>query len=72
MTGTRGGHDQHTSATEMRAPTQIDVVADMLDRGVEAADRSKEVGAHHHAGGRHSEHVAHRIVLFLVELTGLD
>ena len=56
----------------MRPPTKVDVVAAVSDRCIEAADRPEEISANHHAGRWNREDVAHRVVLFLVEFTGLD
>ena len=39
---------------------------------VEAAELPEEVGAHEHRRVRHEEHVAHAVVLFLVDLARLD
>ena len=36
--------------------------------GVEAAELVEQVGAHEHRRVRHEEHVAHAVVLFLVDL----
>ena len=41
-------------------------------RRVEAAELVEQVGAHEHRRVRHEEHVAHAVVLFLVDLVGLD
>ena len=67
-----GGHHQHAGAAEVRAPAQVDVVTLVLDGRVEPSDGAEQVGAHEQARRRHSEHVAHGIVLLLVVLAGLD
>jgi hypothetical protein len=54
------------------APAQIDVLAVERDARVESPEDPEQVGAHEQTGGREHEHVADRVVLFLVELAGLD
>src|SRR5690606_3566060 len=44
---------------------------EVVDALVEAADLAEEVGPHEGAGAGHDEHVAHSVVLCLVELTAL-
>ena len=54
-------------SAEMGSPAQVDVVAVEVDRSVEAGNRPEQVGADHHARRRQGKHVAHRVVLFLVD-----
>ena len=67
--GLRG--DDDAGPAEVGPPAQVDVVAVERDGAVEAAEGAEQVGAHEHAGRRQDEHVAHRVVLLLVELARL-
>ena len=66
------GRDEHARAGEPRPPAQVDVVGARERRGVEAAELVEEVGADEHDRVRDEEDVAHGVVLFLVDLAGLD
>ncbi len=66
----RGGHE-HASAHLVRAPRQVEVLAVEVDAGVEALEVGEEVGADEGEAAGHGEHVAHRVVLLLVELAAL-
>ena len=68
----RRRHDQHPRAGGVGAPAQVEVVADEADALVEAAQGAEQVGAHEQARRGHEEHVAHGVVLLLVELTRID
>ena len=70
--GPRRGHDHDPGAAEVGAPAEVDVVAVEVDRRVEAADRPEQVGANQQARRRQGEHVAHGVVLLLVDLAFLD
>jgi hypothetical protein len=72
MAGAGRRHHHHPRPAEVGAPAQVDVVAVELDRRVEPAERSEQVGAYQEARRRQREHVANRVVLLLVGLTGLD
>ena len=72
VSGTSGRDDDDAGAAAMRAPAEVEVLAVERHRPVEAAERAEEVGAHEHAGRRHAEDVAHRVVLLLVDLPALD
>ncbi len=65
-------HDDDAGASEVRSPAQVDVVAVEPHGRIEALQRAEQVGAHQQAGRRDGEHVAHRVVLLLIDLAGLD
>ena len=64
-------HHDDAGTPAMRPPAQVDVFAVEADRRVEATERAEQIGAHEETGRRQREHVAHRVVLLLVDLTGL-
>ena len=64
--------DHHARAGDARPPAEVEVLRARERLRVEAAELGEEVGAHEHHGARDEEHVAHRVVLLLVELAGLD
>ena len=66
------GRHEHTSAGQARAPAQIEVLGAGERIGIEARQLGEEVDAHEHGGGRDVEHIAHAVVLLLVELTRID
>ena len=68
----RRGSDEHACARNLRPPAQVEVLAVERYRRVEAAERHEEVGADEREATRHREHVAHGVVLLLVELAPLD
>jgi hypothetical protein len=68
----RGRGDDDAGAGEPGAPAQVDVVGTGKGCGVESAELVEEIGAHEHRRVRHVEDVAHTVVLFLVDLVGLD
>ena len=68
----RVGRDEHAGAGEPRPPAEIEVLGARERRGVEALELLEEVGAHEHGRGGDVEHVAHAVVLLLVDLAGLD
>ena len=57
---------------ETRSPAEVEVFGAGERRGIEPAERGEEVDAHEHRGARDVEHVAHAVVLLLIELSGLD
>ena len=59
-------------AREAGAPAEVEILGSGEGLRVEAAQLGEQVGAHEHRGARDVEHVAHAVVLFLVELPGLD
>ena len=67
----RLGHDDDAPAGDMRAPAQIAIFTGEVDVGIEPADGAEQVGAHEHACRRQDEHVAHRVVLLLVEIAAV-
>ena len=67
----RRDHD-HACPAAVGAPAQVEVLAVEADRRVEPAERAEEVGAHQEARRREREHVAHGVVLLLVDLAVLD
>ncbi len=68
-----GGRCHHDpSPGDLGAPAQIDVLAEHVDIGIEAAERPEEICPHERAAARHGEHLPHLVVLGLVELAGLD
>jgi hypothetical protein len=72
VTDDRVGRDHHPRAGQMGPPAQLDVVTVEADRRIEPAERPEQVGPHEQAGRRQDEHVAHGVVLLLIELAGLD
>ena len=66
------GSDDDPGAVEVGPPAQVDVVAVEADRRIEAAELAQQVSAHEDARRREHEHVADGVVLFLVDLAGLD
>ena len=62
---------QHPGTRQVGAPAQVDVLAVVGHRLVEATQRGEQVGADQHAAPGHGEDVAHAVVLFLVELAPL-
>ena len=69
-TGVRG-HD-HAGAGDVGPPAEAEVVEEVVDPLVEPADLGEQVRPHEGAGAGDGEHVAHGVVLLLVELAGLD
>ena len=68
----RRGHHDHPGAAVMDPPAQLGVFAVEVDRGIEAAQLAEQVGAHEQIGGGQHEDVPDTVVLFLVDLAGLD
>ena len=64
-------HDDAGSAV-VHPPAELDVLAVQVDRVIEPAELSEEVGAHQQTGGREDEDVTHAVVLFLVDFAVLD
>ena len=54
------------------SPAQLGVLAVEVDRRIEAPERAEQVGADQEVRRRQDEHVADAVVLFLVDLAGLD
>ena len=63
--------DDDACAAQVDPPAELDVVAVVGDRRVEPSEGPEEVGPHEQAGRREREHVADRVVLFLVVLARL-
>ncbi len=68
--GIRRNDDPGTG--QVRSPAEIDVVPVERDGGVEAAERTKQVGSDEHASRRQHEHVTDGVVLLLIGLTRVD
>ena len=67
----RGRDDEHPGAGDVGPPAEVEVLAEVVDAGVVAAERGEQVGPHQRAAPGHDEHVAHRVVLLLVQLARL-
>jgi|TARA_R110002110_G_scaffold113366_1_gene281543 hypothetical protein len=67
-----GRNNDYSSATVMDPPAQLDIVAMERDRRIESADLTKQVSPDQHERRWQREHVAHSIVLFLVNFAGVD
>ena len=72
VTGSSIGSNDHPGAGQVRPPTKIHVFAIERHHRVEATETSEQVGANEQAGRRKDKDVAHRVVLFLIRLAGLD
>ena len=66
------GVHHHARTDDVGTPAQVERLAVRGDLGIEAVERVEQVDAHEQAGLGDHEHVAHRVVLLLVELPGLD
>ncbi len=64
------GHDDHPMPRGPHPATQVDVVTDERDRGIEGTDRLHDVPAEQGTGGGDGQHVRPRVVLALVPLAG--
>ena len=69
---TRASGATTTRADETRAPAEVEVGRAGFRARVEAAELLDEIGAQQHRRVGDAEHVAHGVVLLLVELAGLD
>ena len=69
MAHTRTGDDEDSGTSHVRSPTQVEIVAVERDGRIEAAEAHEQIGPHQLATTGHDEHVAHRVVLLLIELT---
>ena len=72
VAGHGGGDDQHPGAGHLGPPAQVEVLAEVGDGRVEAAERGEEVGPHQGGRAGDAEDVANGVVLLLVELAALD
>src|SRR4029079_16295595 len=70
--GPRRWDDDHACTAEVGSPAQVDVVTVEVNGGVEPRDRPEQGGAYHHARRRQSGHIAHCVVLLLVDFALLD
>ncbi len=68
---TRAAGRQHPGPSAWARQQRSEVVAEVVDALVVPAQGGEQVGAHQGAGAGHHEHVAHRVVLLLVELAHL-
>ena len=66
------GRNDDAGAGEVGTPAEIDVLTVERDRRIEPAESTEQVGADQQARRRQHEHVAHRVVLLLVDLARLD
>ena len=66
-----GGHDD-AGPDHLGPPAQVEVLPHGHDGGVEAAELLEQVGPHQGGAAGGDEHVAHGIVLAVVDLAGLD
>ena len=66
------GGDDHAGAGDVGPPAEAEVLEEVVDALVEAADLGEQVGPHERAGAGDGEHVADGVVLLLVELAALD
>ena len=64
--------DDDAGPAVMHAPAELDVLAVQVDRGVESAEFTEQVGADQQTGRGEHEDVSDTIVLFLVDLAGFD
>jgi len=65
-------NNDHASSAVMDSPAQLDIVAMERDGGIEPADLTEQVSPDQHERRWQREHVAHAIVLFLVNFAGVD
>ena len=66
-----GRHDD-PGPEHLGPPAEVEVLAEQVDMGIEAGQRGEQIGPHQIAAAGGAEHVAHRVVLLLIELTPLD
>ena len=67
----RRGGDDHPGADVVGTPAEVEVFTEELDVGIEATEMGEQVGPDEGARTGDGEHVAHRVVLLLVEVTPL-
>jgi hypothetical protein len=65
-------NNDHASSAVMDSPAQLDIVAVERDGRIEPADLTEQVSPDQHERRWQREHVAHAIVLFLVNFAGVD
>ena len=70
--GPGGGHHHHPGAGHPGPPGQVQILAELIDGGVEAAQGPEQVGPHQRGAPRGDEDLAHAVVLLLVQLARLD
>jgi hypothetical protein len=68
MANPRARGDDDTRPSDLRAPREVEVLAEQRHRFVEAAEGLEQVGAHELASAWRGEHVPDPLVLFLIEL----
>ncbi len=66
------GSNDHPGPGEVGTPAQIDVFAVERHRRIKTAERAEQIRPHEQARRRQHEHIAHGVVLLLVELTRID
>ncbi len=66
------GRDHHPCTRHLCSPAKIEVFSHREDLRVVPADLCKEVGPHERAPAGRQEHIAHRVVLAVVNLAQLD
>ena len=64
--------DDHARAEDLRPPGEVEVLAEGRDAGVEALQLPPEIGPDEHAAPGGHEHVAHGVVLAVVDLALRD
>ncbi len=67
-----GGHRHHPGPGDPRPPRQVEILAELIDGGVEAPQGPEQIGTHQRGPARGDEDLAHAVVLLLVELARLD
>ncbi len=72
MAHARRGCDEDAPAGDLRPPAQIEVLTEKRHRGIEPADGRKQISPYERQRAGHREHVAHGVVLLLVEFAALD
>ena len=69
VAGAHGGNDQHRLPAQIRTAAEVQVLAVVGHRAVEAAEPIEDLGTDQHAGARDGQNVGHGVVLALVVLT---
>ena len=72
VTDAGGGGDDHPGASDLGPPAQVEVLPHRHDGRVEPTQLGEEVGPHQRAPARRQEDVEDRVVLAVIDLTGLD
>ena len=67
-----GRNHHHPGAGHPGPPRQVEILAKLVDGGVEAADGPEQVGPHQRGAARRHQDFPHVVVLLLVQLARLD